>query len=139
MKNYISHSSTETHSIGKTFGSRLANKTVVCFFGELAAGKTTFIKGLVEGAAQIDPQMVQSPTFTYLNIYEGTQTIYHFDLYRLENETSFFDLGFHEFVESDAISCIEWPERALQLIPASALKIRLEIRGDQGRRILYPL
>lgn len=84
---------------------------MICFFGELAAGKTTLIKGLVHGAADYDPSLVQSPTFNYLNIYEGSKRICHFDLYRLEGPEDFFTMGFEEYLEQETICCIEWAER----------------------------
>ena len=80
-------------------------------FRRAAAGKTTFIKGLIHAAAQIASSEVQSPTFNYLNIYEGRKTIYHFDLYRLRDRDEFLSMGFDEFFDAGGICCIEWSER----------------------------
>src|SRR5262245_49283906 len=99
LKNKVTHSAEETFSFGYALGQTLPSHSVICLYGELAAGKTTLIKGIAAGAAGIDPAHVQSPTFTYLNIYEGRQKIYHFDLYRLKDVDEFLSMGFVEFFE----------------------------------------
>lgn len=135
MEHYISQSASETMSIGIDLGRRLAPEAVVCFLGDLAAGKTTFIKGLVSGAAGINPSHVQSPTFTYLHIYEGTQKIYHFDLYRLRDIDEFLGMGFDEYIEADGICCIEWSERITSYLPANCIYVALEHAGEDQRTI----
>ena len=132
MKQYLSHSAAETFELGCKLGQELPVPSVVCLFGELAAGKTTFIKGLVYGAAQIDPSVVQSPTFTYLNIYEGPKTVYHFDLYRLRDIDEFLSMGFDEYFEAEGICCIEWSERIAAYLPPNSVHISLNhIQEDQ--------
>jgi tRNA threonylcarbamoyladenosine biosynthesis protein TsaE len=132
MEKYLSHSAAETFQLGRQLGQELPVPTVVCLFGELAAGKTTFIKGLVSGAAQLDPSVVQSPTFTYLHIYEGQKKIYHFDLYRLRDIDEFLSMGFDEYFEADGICCIEWSERIAPYLPSNSLYIFLEhVHEDQ--------
>lgn len=125
MKEYLSHSAIETIELGRKLGQELVVPTVVCLFGELAAGKTTFIKGLVQGAAQLDPSIVQSPTFTYLHIYEGQKTVYHFDLYRLRDIDEFLSMGFDEYFEAEGICCIEWSERVASYLPPDSLYVYL--------------
>jgi tRNA threonylcarbamoyladenosine biosynthesis protein TsaE len=132
MKQYLSHSAAETFELGVKLGQELPVPTVICLFGELAAGKTTFIKGLVHGATQLDPSIVQSPTFTYLHIYEGQKTVYHFDLYRLRDIDEFLSMGFDEYFEAEGICCIEWSERIAAYLPPNSLLIFLEhVREDQ--------
>jgi tRNA threonylcarbamoyladenosine biosynthesis protein TsaE len=133
---YISHSAAETFELGRKIGQDLPINTVIGFFGDLAAGKTTFIKGLVQGAAGLDPSIVQSPTFTYLNIYNGTKTLYHFDLYRLRDVDEFMSMGFDEYFDAGGICCIEWSERIADRLPPSCMKIRMEHQGADVRRIL---
>jgi tRNA threonylcarbamoyladenosine biosynthesis protein TsaE len=135
LQQYLSHSSDETFEIGRKLGQELSIPIVVCFFGELAAGKTTFIKGLVYGAAQMDPSIVQSPTFTYLNIYEGQKTIYHFDLYRLRDIDEFLSMGFDEYFEADGICCIEWSERIATYLPPKSLYVFLKHKQEDQRLI----
>lgn len=108
---------------------------VISFLGELAAGKTTFIKGLVSGAAQIDPSAVQSPTFTYLHIYEGQKTVYHFDLYRLRDIDEFLSMGFDEYFDAEGICCIEWSERIAHYLPQDCWIVSMEHATDDQRLI----
>lgn len=132
MRQYLTHSAAETFELGRELGQELPVPTVVCLFGELAAGKTTLIKGLVQGAAQIDPSAVQSPTFTYLHIYEGKKTVYHFDLYRLRDIDEFLSMGFDEYFEAEGICCIEWSERIAAYLPPNSLQITLRhVQEDQ--------
>lgn len=125
----------ETFTFSFKFGEKLKRGDIVCFFGELGAGKTTFIKGLAAGAASIDPDKVNSPTFTYLNIYEGKNTIYHFDLYRLRDADEFLSAGFHEYLYADGICCIEWSEKIAALIPPEAISIYLRHIDEHSRSI----
>jgi tRNA threonylcarbamoyladenosine biosynthesis protein TsaE len=132
MQQFLSRSPSETFELGRKLGEELPVPAVVCLFGELAAGKTTFIKGLVSGAAQIDPSSVHSPTFTYLHIYEGQKKVYHFDLYRLRDTDEFLSMGFDEYFEAEGICCIEWSERIAAYIPQNSLIVTLEhMQGDQ--------
>lgn len=136
MKEYITRSTDETTALGEAFGKQLNTNAVVCFFGDLAAGKTTFIKGLVAGAAQCDPALVQSPTFNYLNIYMGEKSIYHFDLYRLRDADEFLSMGFDELFEAMGICCIEWSERIPSLLPEGCIRIEMTHEGQDIRRIV---
>jgi tRNA threonylcarbamoyladenosine biosynthesis protein TsaE len=132
---YITHSAEETIALGEKIGRSLPSNTVVCFFGDLAAGKTTFIKGLVLGATLASEDLVNSPTFVYLNIYEGEKTVYHFDLYRLQDSDEFFAMGFQEFFCANGICCIEWAERIELALPPQILRIDLEHYGIDCRKI----
>jgi tRNA threonylcarbamoyladenosine biosynthesis protein TsaE len=135
LKQYLSQSPVETFELGRKLGKELPIPTVVCLFGELAAGKTTFIKGLVSGAAEIDPSEVQSPTFTYLHIYEGKKTVFHFDLYRLRDIDEFLSMGFDEYFDAEGICCIEWSERISSYLPSNSLSIFLEHVKEDERLI----
>ena len=130
---FFPKTSEETMAIGSTLAKNLEKGTCVFLRGELGAGKTTFVKGMAS-AFNCPQNNVSSPTFQYLHIYEGTKTMYHFDLDRVENKTSFFDLGFHEFVESDAISCIEWPERLSTYLPKKRVEVNIS-HDKEGRLI----
>lgn len=134
---YFSHSAAETFELGRKLGQELTIPKVVCLFGELAAGKTTFIKGLVYGAAQVDPSLVQSPTFTYLHIYEGQKTVYHFDLYRLRDIDEFLSMGFDEYFEAGGICCIEWSERIASYLPSDSLHVILQHLQEDQRLITF--
>jgi tRNA threonylcarbamoyladenosine biosynthesis protein TsaE len=131
--NHTFYSADQTISFGYDFGSRLSDGSIVCLFGDLGAGKTTFAKGLAAGAAGIDIQQVNSPTFVYLNIYQGRRTVYHFDLYRLNNADEFLSMGFDEMLFSNGICCIEWSERIASLLPPGCIKITLDHLGETSR------
>lgn len=140
MEHYFSHSASETFELGRKLGQKLSVPTVVCLFGELAAGKTTFIKGLVFGAAEVNPSAVQSPTFTYLHIYEGRKRIYHFDLYRLRDIDEFLSMGFDEYFDADGICCIEWSERIASFLPPDSIHVTLQhVREDHRSVTIRPL
>lgn len=121
---------------GRQLAKQLPEGAVLCFEGDLGAGKTTMIKGIVSGAIDYPEDRVNSPTFVYLNIYEGDRTIYHFDLYRLEDPDEFIAMGFDELVdEGKAICCIEWPERIAPYIPKNAFKVKMEYTGENRRKV----
>lgn len=139
----FSNSPEETFAWGLKLGRQLfsfeqskENKSnVICFFGHLAAGKTTFIKGVVSGVTGISSEEVSSPTFVLLNIYEGKLPVYHFDLYRLKGSDEFFSLGFDEYWETPGISCIEWSERIEAHLPKDCIRVSLETLGGDQRSI----
>ncbi|MBA3721626.1 MAG: tRNA (adenosine(37)-N6)-threonylcarbamoyltransferase complex ATPase subunit type 1 TsaE [Parachlamydiaceae bacterium] len=135
MEQFVTHSAAETMEWGRQLGLKLPLHSIVCLFGDLAAGKTTLIKGLVAGAANIDPSEVQSPTFTYLHIYNGDKKVFHFDLYRLRDVDEFLGMGFDEYFESGGICCIEWSERIASHLPANSIHITLSHEGLDKRKI----
>ncbi len=130
-----SNSAEETFELGKKLGQKISAPRVICFFGDLAAGKTTLIKGLVVGATGLSPDQVSSPTFVLLNIYEGTKAIYHFDLYRLQNSEGFFSLGFEEYWHAPGLCCIEWAERIQDVLPEHPIIIRIRSIAESKREI----
>lgn len=133
---FESDSREESFQLSEKLGRTLKPGTVVALTGEIGSGKTLFIKGLSRGMGVKNPDEVKSPTFVLLHIYEGRIPIYHFDLYRLEEEKELDDLGFEEFLSNpEAVSLIEWADRAYGRIPASALWIELKITGPASRRI----
>lgn len=136
MKIYQTSSPEETFELGRNLGKELPPNRTVCFFGELAAGKTTLIKGIVEGLDAGEADEVSSPTFSYLNIYKKETTVFHFDLYRLTGIDDFIGLGFDEFFYQDGICLIEWSERIKGMIPKEkALNIHLSHLGEDQREI----
>ncbi|MCK5135373.1 MAG: tRNA (adenosine(37)-N6)-threonylcarbamoyltransferase complex ATPase subunit type 1 TsaE [Bacteroidales bacterium] len=110
---------------------------VIAFSGELGAGKTTFIQALCR-ALGVTAE-VNSPTFSLINEYfapDGT-SIFHIDLYRIEDPDELFDLGYEEYFYSGARCLIEWPEKASHLIPEDALIVRIVVGTDGSREIRY--
>ena len=131
----FSSSPEETLQKARELYPHLKEDAILCFFGDLASGKTTFIKGIAE-AAGVAPEQVSSPTFVYLNIYQGSRTIYHFDLYRLTGVDPFLSLGFEEFLFSPGIKCLEWSERIASIIPPQAIQITFTATSETSREIV---
>ena len=132
---YTSDSPEETHRLGKAFGSTLPVNAIVAFFGDLGTGKTTFIRGLVEGIGGIDLKSVCSPTFTFLNIYQGNKTMYHFDLYRLPRSEEFFAAGFEEYFYAGGICCVEWAEKIKAQLPCETINVQISYLNEGCRQI----
>lgn len=132
---YTTHSDEETKALGLQFGQGLVENSIVCFFGDLGAGKTTFIKGLVAALDNGSRAIVSSPTFVYLNIYPGRKTVYHFDLYRLSDADEFLSMGFDEMLYAGGVCCIEWSERIADLIPAHCIYITMTHISENVRHI----
>lgn len=130
MTVYHAISPQHTQEIASILAQQTKKGAVLAFFGNLGAGKTTFIRSFVE-YFDIPSTAVCSPTFQYLNIYSGTLPIYHFDLYRLQSAADFIELGFDEFFSSDGIVCIEWAERIEKILPKNSVIIRLEHSFDK--------
>ena len=132
---YVTQSHEQTLQLGQSLGAHLQPNSIVAFFGDLGAGKTTFIRGLALGAAATEPRDICSPTFTYLNIYKGPKTLYHFDLYRLPSEREFFAAGFDEYFTMGGICCIEWAEKIEGALPKGTLFVRLAYLSEGQRQI----
>ncbi len=126
----VLNSAEDTMALGAEFASRLKAGDVLALQGELGAGKTTFVQGLLKGLAILDT--AQSPTFTYLQIYQGAIPVYHFDLYRLKNAQDFVFLGFEEYLFGNGIAVVEWPDRITPILPSDANLIELSY-SDLGR------
>lgn len=127
----------ETEVLAKKLAPFLEPGTVICLFGDLGAGKTTFIRGIAS-ALGCDPEIVTSPTFTYLNIYQGEHQIYHFDLYRLKDVEEFMGMGFETYLGDDAITCVEWSERIESLLEElPVLEIHIKHLGENKREFQF--
>jgi tRNA threonylcarbamoyladenosine biosynthesis protein TsaE len=128
-------------------GALLRGGELLLLDGQLGTGKTTFTQGLAKGMGIID--IVSSPTFTLLKEYtsqprsdteKGTQrglTLYHFDLYRLDNPDEIIDLGFEDYFYGSDVCVVEWAAKADLLWPAERLHVRLRMMGETGRGLLF--
>ena len=132
IERYLTYSERETAGIAGTLARRLPPGTVVLLYGELGTGKTTFVRGFVEGIG-IDPDEVSSPTFTLIQEYGGGSRVYHVDLYRLKSE-EVDDLGLEELPESGGLVCIEWADRLPRPI-GEAVSVRIRDQGDDAREL----
>ncbi len=135
LNKFLSNSSEETEEIGKEIGQKLQPNTLLLFYGDLGAGKTTLMKGLVAEVTGLQKDEVNSPTFNYLNIYQGKTSVYHFDLYRLTSEEEFYLRGFDEYLNEGHICCIEWAEKIASYPFENALKIKIESL-EKNKRVI---
>lgn len=131
----IASTEEEMIEFGGELAQQLKRGAVVALHGDLGAGKTTLAKGVIAALTSISTPEVQSPTFTYLNIYEGELPIYHFDLYRLKSHEDFIQLGFLDFLGENGICLIEWAERIAPLLPPLTLHVELSHVGEGKRKI----
>ena len=132
MTEILTDSQEGTEAAGERLGASLAPGAVVLLYGDLGAGKTAFVRGLARGLGA-DPAEVSSPTFTIVQEYRGRVTLYHVDLYRLE-EKEVDDLGLDELVLGDGVVAIEWAERWRER-PDDVIEVRIEEAGEDTRRI----
>lgn len=117
---------------------KAASSKTLCFYGSMGAGKTTLIKALVkelDGAGN-----ASSPTFGIVNEYHTNEDDilgYHFDFYRLEDETEVLDLGLEDYLNQDVWIFIEWPEKIKSFLPEDVFNIHIEIKDFTTREISF--
>ncbi|MDQ3783587.1 MAG: tRNA (adenosine(37)-N6)-threonylcarbamoyltransferase complex ATPase subunit type 1 TsaE [Actinomycetota bacterium] len=114
--------------LGAALGPELAPGDIIALGGELGAGKTVWVQGLAAGLGVT--AMVTSPTFILAHEYHGRHRLLHIDVYRLESFGELVDLGFEEWLESDAIMVIEWGDAVGPLLPDRRLEVDIRL-GDR--------
>ena len=121
----------------RRFMELMDDSTVFAFYGEMGAGKTTFIAELAR-ALGVSDDLASSPSFAIVNEYRSETTcelIYHFDLYRLKNLEEVLDIGIEDYFDSGALCLIEWPERAEDLLPLDTVRVDLAVNPDNSRTL----
>jgi len=123
-------------SIAQQLLSFAGNNRIFLFHGDMGAGKTTLIKSI---CAELGvTTSVSSPTFAIVNEYEGAlNRIYHFDFYRLKNQTEALDMGCEEYFYSGDYCFIEWPEKIPDMLPAHYINITISVLNDTTREISF--
>lgn len=116
----------EMEQAGKVLAGHLKSSSVVAFEGEMGAGKTTLIRFICNELGVQDE--VSSPTFSLVNEYLTAkgETIYHFDLYRLNTPEEALGFGIEEYLDSGKLCLIEWPENLGEYLPSAASRIKIE-------------
>ncbi len=137
-KIYITENPEATEKLGFKIGMKAKRGDVIALKGDLGTGKTVLTRGIAEGLGITED--ITSPTFSLMEIHDGKKTLYHFDLYRIENEREFDNLCFEEYWENDGISVIEWAERGAGHLPEKRIEIMIEYIDSNSRRITveYP-
>jgi tRNA threonylcarbamoyladenosine biosynthesis protein TsaE len=128
----LSRSPQDTENIGFEIAKSVPVPGVVLLRGALGAGKTTLTRGIARGLGVNDPNIVNSPSFTLINIYRGQCPVYHVDLYRLEGERDLYSIGLDDFLGSDGVTIVEWSERLHDGFP-DAILVEIEDIGDEER------
>ncbi len=113
-----------TKRIGEMIGRSAEPGDVVLFTGDLGAGKTTMSQGIAAGLGIMND--VTSPTFTLMQIYQGTMPLYHLDVYRLNSEEEALDIGLEDVLYGDGLCLMEWAEQFPNLWPDDYLLVRIE-------------
>lgn len=127
----------QTQRIAADFARSLAAGSCVALHGEMGAGKTHFVRGMVRGLGG-DERQVSSPTFVLLNIYQTpTIQVYHLDAYRVAGPEDFQAIGFSELLEQRGLVVIEWPGRIAELLPGDVVEVHIEPTGPHHRRITF--
>lgn len=134
MKRFITHSARETKQQGRKLTSKIEDNALLCLFGELGAGKTTFVKGVASGVGIEGP--VVSPSFLLLKSYHNNTTLHHIDLFRIESSEEFIEAGLEDYlVGQKGIVAIEWANRIEPLLPESRIDIGLYFAKNGNRKI----
>jgi len=131
------HTLEDIDHAAQRFLEAMGEAKIIAFSGEMGAGKTTFIQALcrnLDVAAEVN-----SPTFSLVNEYftPDGHSIFHFDLYRIEDPSELFDMGYEEYFYSGELCFIEWPEKANHLIPEEALRAKIAVVENDGREIQF--
>lgn len=133
----ITTNAQETMAVGEKLAKTIGKGVVFTLVGDLGAGKTHFVKGFSKGIGSAD--LVTSPTFTLLNVYEGGRMpVYHFDMYRLASREEAEELGFHEYFDLnslDGVVLVEWPSKVEGLISCPHIEIKIEKLEENKRKI----
>ncbi len=131
---FLSHSPQETELFAQSIAKKVTPPAVICLIGDLGAGKTAFTRGFARFFG-VDSG-VSSPTFTIMHQYNGTQTINHYDLYRINDYDELLDIGFDEQIES-GINILEWADAFMRYLPEDKICIRISRTGEnENERLL---
>ena len=136
MKSITINSTADLNAVAKELLAFAKGDKFFIFEGEMAAGKTTFIKAFCEVLGVDD--VVSSPTFSIVNEYHITDgSVYHFDFYRLKNIQEAYDIGYEEYFYSGDYCLIEWPSKVEELLPEKYIKVEIEVTGDEQRTFTF--
>ena len=120
----------------REFIQHIGEHRVFAFYGEMGAGKTTFIKAICEELGVED--VITSPTFAIVNEYPSSDgPIDHFDFYRIKKLEEVYDMGFEDYFYSGALCFIEWPELIEEILPDDAVRVSITEQTDGSRLVSF--
>jgi tRNA threonylcarbamoyladenosine biosynthesis protein TsaE len=131
----LTKSPEDTQNVGIEIAEALPIPGVVLLRGDLGTGKTTLTRGIAQGLGMDDPNLVSSPSFTLVNVYQGRCPIYHVDLYRLDGVKDLYSIGLDDFLGKEGVTIIDWSERLTFAFP-DAIEVEIEDAGDD-KRVLH--
>ena len=123
----------ETIQLGENLATFLEKGDVFSFVGELASGKTTFIKGILKGLNFDKP--VTSPTFTLVNEYDAKFPVIHIDCYREDEQERWIKLGMNDYMDEENVVIIEWADKMKSLLPVNTIQIQFSHKSINSREI----
>ena len=132
--NITSHSEDETLALAGKLATLFKPGDVLVLSGILGAGKTVFVRGLA-AAMGVDESLVNSPSYTIVNEYQGDRPLYHFDLYRLGDASELYEIGWDEYLGREGLIVVEWGEKAEDYLPPRYYRIDFSIIDEQQRKI----
>ncbi len=135
VKRFISKNEEETRRFGRRLGRILRGGDVIALCGELGSGKTVLTKGIAEGLGVTSARYVNSPSFVILKEYRGRLTLYHFDIYRLQDSSEFETVGYNDYFYASGVSVIEWADKVADVLPSEFLRVDLKIVKEGHRDI----
>ena len=130
-----SNSVAQTEAVAASLAQTLRGGECLALHGDLGAGKTQFVRGLVRGLGG-NPRAVSSPTFVLLNVYDsGRLKVYHLDAYRVGGADDFESIGFTELLAQGGVVVVEWAARVESLLPPDRIRVTILPTSEQSRRI----
>ena len=130
----ITNSPDETVQLGIEFAGYIQQGDVYAFIGDLASGKTTFVKGVLEGL-QFN-QSVTSPTFTLVNEYEAKYPVIHIDCYREKELERWVELGINDYINEKNVVIIEWADKIESLLPSDTVHMQFSHKNVKSREVI---
>ncbi len=126
----------DIYEAAQQFVDNMNGNTVFAFYGNMGAGKTTFIKAICECLGV--ENVITSPTFAIVNEYQSAKTgkpIYHFDFYRIKKLEEVYDMGYEDYFDSGCPCFIEWPELIEDLLPKDTVRMAITAEDDGTRMV----
>ncbi|HNQ67540.1 MAG TPA: tRNA (adenosine(37)-N6)-threonylcarbamoyltransferase complex ATPase subunit type 1 TsaE [Bacteroidales bacterium] len=137
MPNIIVNSLGDLSNAAELFCKSIGKDRIFAFYGNMGAGKTTFIKEICSNLGVV--QDVTSPSFSIVNEYicKKYPVIFHFDFYRIEKTSEIYDIGFEEYLIQNALIFIEWPEKLGELLPIDSVSVKILQSENLTRNIIW--